>query len=37
MIDIGFLHHVKKLPSIGAKRFNIAPLTFGIYRVKGQT
>ena len=36
MIDIGFPHHIKELPGIGAKRFNVAALTLCIDGVKGQ-
>ena len=36
MIDIGLLHHVEKLPRIGAERFHIAPLPLGIDRIEGQ-
>mmetsp|Transcript_18094 Transcript_18094/g.27953 ORF Transcript_18094/g.27953 Transcript_18094/m.27953 type:complete len:451 (-) Transcript_18094:1723-3075(-) len=36
VIHIGLLHHIKELPRIGAQRFDIAPLPFGIDRIKGQ-
>ena len=35
-IDIGFVHHLQKLPSIGGQAFDITPLPFGILRVKRQ-
>ncbi len=36
MVHVGLLHHVQKLPGIGRQAFDIAPLPFGIDRVKGQ-
>ena len=36
MLDIGLLHHLQKLPRIGAQRFHIAPLPLGIDRVKSE-
>ncbi|EFH21665.1 hypothetical protein NEIPOLOT_02542 [Neisseria polysaccharea ATCC 43768] len=35
-IDIGFVHHLQKLPRIGGKALDITPLPFGIQRVKRQ-
>lgn len=35
-IDIGFVHHLQKLPRIRRKAFDITPLPFGIQRVKRQ-
>ena len=34
MFDIGLLHHFKELPRIGAERFHITPLPFGIDRIE---
>ena len=34
VIHIGFLHHIKELPRIGAERFHIASLPFGIDRIE---
>ena len=34
MIDVGLLNALKKLPRVGAQRFDIAALPFGIHGVK---
>ncbi|EEZ72416.1 hypothetical protein NEICINOT_03347 [Neisseria cinerea ATCC 14685] len=35
-IDVGFVHHLQKLPRIGGQALDITPLPFGIQRVKRQ-
>ncbi len=35
-VDIRFLHQLQELPGVGRQRFNIAPLTFRIQRIKCQ-
>ena len=36
LIDIGFFELIEKLPGIGRERLDVAPLSFGINRVKSE-
>ena len=36
VVDIGFLHPPEELPGVSRQRLHVAPLAFGIDRVKGQ-
>ena len=35
-IDVGLVHAVEELPDIGGERLDVAPLAFGVERVKGE-
>ena len=36
-LDLGFVHALQELPRVGRKTFHVAPLAFGVQRVKRQT
>src|SRR2546427_730246 len=36
-LDLGFVHTLQELPRVGRKPLHVAPLSFGVQRVKRQT
>jgi hypothetical protein len=36
VVDVRLLHHVEELPGVGRERLDVAPLPFGVDRVKGE-